>query len=486
MMKINPPVSLAKIVGYALGEGAVSITMNGIANFAMLYYTQVLGLGATYAGLALGITMFWDAITDPVMGHVSDNTRSRFGRRHPYILLGGILLAFSFYLLWLVPGKFTGPVTIFWCVLLINLLVRTAVTIFVVPYTALGFEICPEYVDRTRLQGVRYFLNQTVNLIFGAFAWILFFKDGVAPDGGRIDGTTVLGNYMVMGSVLAVATLLLIFLCVFCTRDYAKDNRQETREGNGIKDFWRDITSIFQDRLALSVFGFFWFVQMSMLLTSQIQMFTYVFYMEFPAVEKTWVHGAGMAAFALGSLSLSRLVKRFDKKQAGYIGVCISMFGGLALAGVFTSGLVAPKATWELAGRTIPLGTVVFGILQGMWWGGCGILVPLAASMIADISEVNHRRTGILKDGSYAAVFSFFIKAAASVGLFATGWMVDLSGIVSKAELQTSEAIRNISIMTFLCGPVVILFSTFVLRKYPIDRAYMEKLRAETDESKAD
>ena len=102
--------------------------------------------------------------------------------------------------------------------------------------------------------------SQTVNLIFGAFAWVLFFKDGVASDGSRIDGTTILGNYMVMGSVLAVATLLLIFLCVFCTRDYAKDNRQEAREGNGIKDFWRDITSIFKDRLALSVFGFFWFV----------------------------------------------------------------------------------------------------------------------------------------------------------------------------------------------------------------------------------
>lgn len=75
--------SLGRIFGYALGEGAVSITMNGIANFAMLYYTQVLGLGAGYAGLALSITLLWDALTDPVMGHLTDNTRTRFGAACP-------------------------------------------------------------------------------------------------------------------------------------------------------------------------------------------------------------------------------------------------------------------------------------------------------------------------------------------------------------------------------------------------------------------
>jgi len=173
----NRKVSLAQIFGYALGEGAVSITMNGIANFAMLYYTQVLGLSAAYAGLALSVTTLWDAVTDPVMGHVTDNTRSRFGRRQPYLLWGGVALAVSFFLLWALPEKFSTAAAIFWCVLLINLVVRTAVTVFVVPYTALGFEICPDYENRSRLQGVRYFINQVTNLVFGAFAWSLFFRD---------------------------------------------------------------------------------------------------------------------------------------------------------------------------------------------------------------------------------------------------------------------------------------------------------------------
>jgi GPH family glycoside/pentoside/hexuronide:cation symporter len=114
-----------------------------------------------------------------------------------------------------------------------------------------------------------------------------------------------------------------------------------------------------------------------------------------------------------------------------------------------------------------------------MWWGGCGILVPLALSMIADISAINQHRTGLLKDGSYYAVLSFFLKAACSVGLLITGWLVTWAGIVSGSETQTAEAARNVSVMTFLAGPIIVLISYFILRKYPVDRAYMEKLQAE-------
>jgi GPH family glycoside/pentoside/hexuronide:cation symporter len=469
-------VSLARIFGYALGEGATSITMNGIANFAMLFYTQVLGLSAAYAGIALSITTLWDAVTDPVMGHITDNTRSRFGRRHPYILWGGIALAVSFFMLWVLPGKFSSSVAIFWCVLLINLAVRTAVTVFVVPYTALGFEICPHYTDRARLQGVRYFINQTVNLVFGAFAWTMFFRDRVAADGSRIDGTLIKSNYLTMGVVLSAVTLIMIFCLFVATRTYAKDNRETHIEGNSLRAFLRDMAGIFKDRTAWYVFAFFAVAQLGMLLTSQIQMFTYVNYMHFTAAQKTGVHGAGMVAFALGSLNLNRLVKRFDKKPAGYIGMAVSGFGGLALFILFIGGIIHPGQTLMLDGRTFPLAAVLFGMFQACWWGGCGIIVPLAISMIADISAINKSRTGVLKDGSYSAVFSFFMKAAASFGLLITGWLVTGAGIVAGAETQTAEAARNVAVMTFLSGPLIIAVSFFILRKYPVTRTYMEQL----------
>jgi glycoside/pentoside/hexuronide:cation symporter, GPH family len=491
-MKINPTalpakgitkVSRVQIFGYALGDSAVSITMNGVANFAMLYYTQILGLGAVYAGVALGITTFWDAVTDPIMGHITDNTRTCFGRRVPYMVFGGAALALSFFLLWLLPAKFNTPSAIFCCVLLVNLLLRTALTIFVVPYTALGFEMCPEYTDRARLQGARYFINQITNLVFGAMAWTLFFQDSKGVDGTRIDGTAIARNYLVMGATLAIMIVISIGISLLCVRKFAIDNRAEQRSGNSLTDFLRDFRSILTDRLAWFIFGFLGFALLGMMLTAQVQMFTYIHYMKLSAIQKSLVHGAGMLTFALASLNLPLLVRHLDKKRTAYLGMTISSLGGIMLFAIFTGGIVTPQTTMPLAGVNLPLAVILFGFFQSLWWGGCGILMPLAQSMIADISEINSRATYVTRDGSYASVLSFFMKAASSTGLLITGSLLSLAGIVSNAESQSIEASRNIAVITFLCGPAMMIFSFMALRKYPVDQAYMQALRENGDKT---
>lgn len=476
---VPPRVPTSRILGYALGEGATSITINGISNFAMLYYTQVLGLGAMAAGLALSISLIFDAVADPVMGHITDNTRTRFGARLPYILWGGIALAFTFFLVWLIPGWTKSPTALFVCVLLTNLAVRLAMTVFGIPYNALGFEICPGYEDRSRLQGVRMAFNQAVNLLFGALAWSMFFRDGTSPDGSRIDGTLVTGNYHNMGVVLSVCALLLVLLCVVATRFSAKDNRGAHLEGNTVQAFWKDLSGILFDRVAWYVFGFFAVAQFAMLLVSQIQMFTYVFFMKLPADAKTMVHGGGMVAFGIGALLQASLTRHLDKKTTGYIGMLTCFVGGIFLFVIFICGILKPESVWHLAGYEIPLGFIMFALGQALWWGGCGILTPLAMSMVADLSEINFLKTGVLKDGSYGAFFTFILKACMSAGLLVTGWVVDWAGIVSGATTQTPESAYNIAIMTFLAGPALVVISFLILRKYPVDRFYLKRLEQE-------
>lgn len=474
-----PRASNFRILGYALGDGALSITMNGVSNFALLFYTQILGLSAGYAGLALSVATLWDAVTDPVMGHISDNTRSRWGRRLPYVVVGGLILAFSYWLLWTVPGNITSPQALFAFALAGNLLLRTAVTIFGVPFTALGFEICPAYEDRSRLQGIRTAFNMGVNLVFGAFAWKLFFQDGTGADGTRIDGTKIGENYAQMGWVLAISAASLVLLCAFATRHEAKDNRGSKVQGNTLAAFRRDLFQILGDRLAWFVFGFFALCLFGMLLVSQLQMFVYVFFMELHADAKTWIHGSGMVAAAGGALLQAWITKKTDKKIAGFIAMALAIFGGLFLAVVFFGLHLAPDASWEAAGMTIPIGFILFGFGQACWWGGCGMLGPLAMSMVADLSEVNFLRSGVLKDGGYSAVFTFLQKASLSAGLLLTGWMVTVSGIVSGADSQTPEAVRNITLITFLIGPALVIIAFFLLRHYPVDREYLQNLGKE-------
>lgn len=470
-------LNLLGIFKYAIGDGAFSITMNGMNNFAMIYLTQILGLNAEWASLSISIAILWDAITDPIMGHISDNTRTRWGRRHPYVLVGGLLAAVSFVLFWTVPQVLGSTGLMFAAAVVINLMIRTALTIYAVPYTALGFEICPEYEDRARLQGVRFFVNQVTNFVFGALAWRMFFTERLNESGEMTDGSLIPSNYLIMAIVLSSFIAILVSACCFGTRQFAVDNRDDEIEGNNLKEFWNDFSDIFKDRLAVNVFMFFVVAQFSMMLMSQTQMFTYIFYMKFSALEKTIVHGGGMLAFAFCSLNLSKLVTRFDKKPAGYIGMVLAMFGGLGLMVVFRGGLMTPQAgPFNIGDETLHLSMLVFAFLQMCWWGGCGMVVPLASSMIADVAAINEKKTGKTKNASYASVFTFCQKAAGSIGIIICGKILSLSGIVSGAKDQTVDASNNIALMTFLSGPIVIAGAMLLLRRYPITRDTIRKL----------
>ncbi len=478
---------LRRIVAYATGEGASSLTTNGISAFALLYYVQVLGLSSRAAGLALSISMLWDAVSDPIMGHISDNTRSRHGRRHPYILGGGIFLAVSFFFLWFIPGSVSGPSALFWYILTVNLIVRTAWTIFGVPYYALGFEVCTGYDDRARLQSVRFIFNMSMNLLFNAGGWVLFFSDRLAAGGAVVDGTTVRSNYPRMGAMLALASLTLIVICFFSTKRYAYDTRHSREiKGNSLRGFYADMRDILRDRRAIIVFLFFGAAQLGMMLVAQSQLFTYRFFMNFTDVEKTVVHGATMVGFAIGALLATPLVRRLDKKPTAGVGIAMSITANLTLLLIFGGGLLAPRAVWTwpsavpvVGGTSIPLAALVFAVFGAMYWAGSGLLAPVAMSMIADLSEINKHRTGILKDGSYAAMFSFFQKAALSVGLFITGQMLDWAGIVPEAAVQTANSARRVAMATFISGPTMALIALLVVFLYPVNRKFMMKIKAE-------
>lgn len=461
---------------YASGEGASSITMNGIGNFAMLFYTQILGMSPDIVGIALCIATIWDAVTDPLMGTISDRTNTRFGRRHPYMLIGGFFLALSFLAMWFVPESFRGEKILFSYLLGINIIVRTAFTVFVVPYTALGFEMCKTDTDRARLQGVRYAFNMIVNIVFGGFAWILFFPEKLAADGATIDGTKIHGNYLHMGFVLTASALLLIISCVYTTYKYAEKGLAKKNGevmADHIKAFIHDLKDVYSDKLVWFVFGFFGLAQFSMMVVSQVQMFTYIEYMQFSAGEKTFVHTGGMVGFMLGSLCLGSFVKRLDKKKTGYLAMVIGSVGCLSLLAVFTGGLMDPQA--EIG--AFPIAVAVFGILQILWWAGCGVIVPLATAMIADLSLMKRLKTGEVTEGRYAAGFSFFMKAANALGLLVTGYILKGVGYVSRAESQSLKTIDNLALMTFIVGPILMLLSFLILRKYPITHESMNELR---------
>lgn len=466
----------SEILGYAVGEGATSLTMNGISAFAMLYYTQALGLPFSQAGVAFAVASIWDAVVDPAIGHLSDNTHTRWGRRQPYILAGGVALAVTFYYLWAVPHAVLSHGLLFPYVIVMNLLCRTAYAVFAVPYVALGYEVCTDYHQRTQLQGARTALNMLVNLLGPALGWSLFFPD---KPGGP-EATSTVSNFLHMGTAFAFATVVFTVVVVVATRHHIIDTRGIiTGTGNSLGAFYRDFREIITDRYLRPIVVFMCIGSTGAVFVATLQMYLYVYFVHLTSLQKTIIHGGGMVLCGLGALAGVKLERRVDKRNAVCIGAGITATADLLAAIIFLGGILKPTTVWVLGGHTIPIAVIVFGACDMLNWFGIGLFSSIASSMIADVAEVNELASGVRKDGGYAAIFAFSTKLILSISVFTASACLSWVGFVNGSDQQTPAAIRWLVLLTFGLGS---LFATLVIpiaRRYPITQPFMAKVKAD-------
>jgi len=483
MLKQASRCPLSNMISYSVGECANSLVMNSLFGFAMLYYTDALGLKHSLAGIAMSVAVFWDAITDPVMGHISDNTKSKFGRRHPYILVGGFGVIIAFFFLWYVPDIFKSNAQIlFWYLLAINLLQRTAITVYNIPYTALGFEMCTDYNGRVKLQGVRFGMSMAANLLGPALAWTIFFSNNEP-----VRATFVEKNYLNMGIWFTIASLACIIFVVVVTRKYITDSREINTEGNNISGFFRDMKEIVTDFYPRYAFVFIIVVILGIALVSSLQMYLYEHFMKFGGIEKTLAHGGSMVGCGLGALLASSLTKKMDKKGTVCFGSLLSIICNFILAGLFLTRILVPGNSFNFMSVNVPFVFIIFVALHSLYWLGTGIMVPVATSMMADVSEINEIKTGFNKDGAYAAVFSFAFKCAMSLGLFISGYSLTLIGFeAGKEVIQRPEVLWRLCAITLLVGPSISLIAIFLIRLYPVNKELLNRLRADNGRQKTD
>ncbi len=466
------------MITYSFGECSNSLVMNSLNGFAMLYYTDALNLKHSLAGLGLFLAIFWDAVTDPIMGHITDNTRSRYGKRHPYLLAGGILMVVSFYFLWYVPEYFVSQnQRLFWYLVIMNMIMRTGFTIFTVPYTALGFEICTDYYGRTKLQGIRNAMNMAANFAGPALAWRIFFNNNL---GTR--AITVPGNYLRMGTVFSIAAAFFIVAVFFFTLKYIKDSRHIKRTGTSMKAFFVDMYQIVTDIYSRWVFLFMFVVILGIALVSALQMYLYEHFMILTGFQKTVTHGGSMIGMGLGALLSSFFVRKFDKKGAVCFAVLWGTFCNCLLAVVFLSGLLKPQQ----AIGNFPISFLFFAFFHANFWLSNGVMLPIAMSMMADVSEVNEIKTGINKDGGYAAVFSFAMKCSSAIAALGSGYILTFIGFEAQKQIQTTQAVWNLCASTLLVGPAISVTALLLIIKYPLSSVKLEDIRNSKDLGKTE
>jgi len=471
----NRTCSTFNMITYSTGECASSLLGNTLSAFAMLYYTDALGLSSALAGTALGVSVLWNGIVGPVMGHISDNTRSRYGRRHPYMLVGGLAMVVGFFFVWHVSEVFAHNATwLFWYLMAVNMMVRTAFTVFMIPYIALGFEICNDYTGRTKLQGVKGCLNMAANLLGPALSWTIFFGNNET-----VRATSVPQNYLHMGTAFTVICLFFVMIVFWSTLKYREDCRDSKLMGNSISAFLVNMREIITDRFSRWVFAYQFVGLLGLALASILQMYFYEHVMRFAGIEKTLAHGGTMVGAALGGLFASVLVRHFDKKPAIYIGCLCSVVSNVILAALFLPGILKPGQSFLIAGIEMPIASIVFIFLHAAYWFGIGVTGTPLFSMLADISEIHELKTGINKDGGYSSVFGFASELSISAGTFLSGYCLTVIGFVA-GQPQNAYVIWWLSAITLLSGPLIALVALALIYKYPVDRDFIEKIRKDT------
>ena len=206
-------LSAATKVAYGVGALGDSIKTFSFTAFMLFYYTTVLELSGTLLGFGMAVGLVWDAVVDPFIGHASDRSKSRFGRRHLFMLLGTMVTAAGFVAVFNPPSGLSMAALFAW-LMVTSLVVRSANSLFLVPYSALGSELAADYHERTSLAGYRAGAVLVGTLAAAAMAFLVFLPGGA--DGG-VDGKFVRANYESMGVAFGLMILATGLVATFGT-----------------------------------------------------------------------------------------------------------------------------------------------------------------------------------------------------------------------------------------------------------------------------
>ncbi|WP_206203123.1 MFS transporter [Thioalkalivibrio sp. XN8] len=432
-----------------------------------------LGMNPALVGLVAALPRLTDAFTDPLMGYISDNTRSRWGRRRPYIFCGAILAGLFFALLWQLPAG-RSEVFYFWFFLGGSVLFYLAYTMFATPWVALGYELTPDYHERTRLMGTQNFIGQ---LAYVVAPWFLLFMQNERFFDGMVDGAA--GLAIMIGLIAAgVGVLPALLLRERFKADIADScgDGHAPRETFGasllrnLKCFLKGfvLSLKFKPFVKLCVATFLVFN--GFMLIASFQFYVIIYYVAGgDTVAGAKYAGAAGTVQAIASFVVIVLVTwigtRLGKRKTFFLAIGVSMVG-YALKWVCYN----PDLPWLVL---VPAPLMAFGL---------GALFTLMPSMIADVVDADELDTNERREGMYGSIFWWMVKLGMAAALAGGGFLLNATGF--DEALGGAQAERTIYLMRFFDAFIPFLASAIAIYSiytFSITEERAHEIRAELE-----
>ena len=420
---------------YGAGDIGFSLTSTIIGVYFLFFMIEVVGLRPAIAAIPIGVGKIWDFINDPIFGYLSDRTRTRWGRRRPYLLFGALPLALTFTMLWYRP-PFEGTVALVAYYSIAYIIFEASATMLYMPYFALTPELTSDYDERTSLTSYRMFFSILGSLL--AFTIPLIIIGSFAPENAS--------KVLLMGGIFGLVSALPMFITFFGTDE--KEEYSDLEKPTlwvSIKSVWKNVPF----RYGLGIFLATW-ISVDILQSSLLFYVKYVVQRE----PQNDIIMATIFVIAMFALPIWNWVsERWSKRHAYMYGIAF---------------WAAVQMVLILMGPTTPLGVIL--LLCSMAGIGVAAAHVLPWAILPDAIEWYEYQTGERHEGMFYSVTTLARKVTSAVSVTLIGPILELTGFQPNVLKQSKEAIQGIRLVIGPLPAILLGLGIFIAFRYPLNR----------------
>lgn len=434
---------------YGLGDMGNNVAYGAVGFYFVFFLTDVAGISPIWAGYIFMVVRIWNAVCDLVMGAISDHTKSRFGRRRPFLLFGAVPLGIGFALLWTVPFQETAWQVIYYTV--IGILFNTLYSLVSIPYNALLPELSQDYDERTSISGYKMAFSFVGSLL--SAMGVTLIVDTIYP--GKI---SYLESFPVMGRVLAVVLAICILFAFAGTKERVEP--KEPKNQGSLRHNLKSLLQLKEYRLVLGVFIF-------NMVSFDIIMALYIYFMKYALKISDSMSSVFMAIPLVAAVVVTPMWVSISNrlgKQRTYIIAAIYFLIPLFACMFIPAGNLGITAVV----------TVLIGI-------GISASQVLIFSILPDIVEIDECKNGVRREGIIygSTMLLYKIGSAVMVALVtaALGWFGYAESTGSVIAVQSAGTIFGIRLLMSGMPALCLVLSVLFIRKLAIGKESFEDVK---------
>ena len=445
-----PPLTKRLKLSYGLGSTAEAVAITATSSFLLLFYNQVRGLPASHVGMALAAGLIVNAIFDPLVGSWSDHTRSRLGRRHPFMYASILPAALCFYAVFN-PPSFGEIGQLVWLAVM-NTLLLQAMTLYHTPHLALGGELSNDYLERSSVMGYNTFCLW----IGDTLGWLLSFRVFFAATDAFPNGALDPSRWPLFSATIAFAILVLLAYSSWSTRGRIPFLPVPAADAPrfGMRELMHDIGRALSNRnYVVLLFGLF-FISMMVGVRSGLWLYGATYFWRLTNDQISFFVIGSFAGYLFAAFAVKPLHARFDKRWTGAFALLLYAIGpavplGLGWLGVLSAS--TPGLLWIL---------IAFSVLQHAPYS---LMTTTIYSALADIADENELKFGMRQEGVLYSTRTFFARVDQALGTAVAGWVLTVIAFPVKAipgqvDDTVLKALAGIFVLSTVPGLIATIF----------------------------